>query len=499
MTNQFNIPIIDVDVCQERVRSLLTAAFVCILCTACGTTTEQRAANSANLDAYSQVAPKSLPKKNITSFTDALQCMDNLLARSRTPEIVVSLRESRDGGGEIAGMEDMLMTSLSHMSRNSRSLRIVATDPDSDPYYRLVSEQQFKVPDVFIRMSAPQFDSQVQTHNNSGSLRLPILPMNSRLGIADNASIVSLDMNMGSTKSLQLIPGVFSRNSIMVVSGSNKASLSVGNSSMGGMDDGYNHYDTGSTESYFDDGLGDIDQSYGYDEVDTGYSIAKFTKFGTNFEMNFNYREGRHTAVRTLIELGVIELIGRYTNLPYQNCLKQSNDDEDTVYSSVSTQNSPVSQSRYGNANAALSTIELRPEGSDENLKYNSGDEVRLILTSSEEAYVYCYYQQYNGDIYQIFPTPYHGTNKLAANQSLALPGDRRLKIIANSPGSPEIIQCVAHSPQKVSLIPERLQRRGFEKLAYSSLAGLIQLHRNANDSYAESNMYMIYLRKTRY
>ena len=138
-------------------------------------------------------------------------------------------------------------------------------------------------------------------------------------------------------------------------------------------------------------------------------------------------------------------------------------------------------------------TVSLRPTGTTA-AKYTLGDEIEFTLSVSKDAYVYCYMQQYNGDIYQIFPTPFHGSNRLYANQIIDLPGDSRLKITADSPGPREEIQCVGHEPDKMKNLSQSLQNRTFERLSYPSLNKIIEQHRSGNSEYSQSNPFILHL-----
>jgi len=476
---------------QLRISRIAVAMTTAVIVSGCSSMATQKLSEPL-ADTYTSVLPKSHPRKTITSFTTALQCMDALLFENKTPEILVSLVPAQDGTGMISGMEDMVMTSLSEMSAISNVVKVVANSPDMDPFYTHNNTQNFKAPDVFIRMSAPQFEKQVQGSNSSGSLQVPILPLDGELGSDHKASIVSIDMNMGQGDTLQLLPGVFSRNSITIVTGRMNGAVSLGDasgdSSAGYQDDYFYGEDT---DTEFTD---DFAKHMGSD-----FSVGRITKFGVNFRMNFNYREGKHAAVRTLVELGVIELVGKYANLPYYKCFTDASASTDYV-----SQDQGVNhvQLKVGDENNVTNSVlpksgrdrplvlNLDPVGFGHPLTFNRGDEIQLAVSVSSDAYVYCYLQQYNGDIYQIFPTPYHQTNMLFADQKISLPGDNRLKITVDSPE--EKIQCAAHASNKITNISKNLTERTFSKLNYNSLAELLEQHRLENSEFSKSETLVI-------
>jgi len=119
-------------------------------CTASGNPTSTFV---TQLDPYSQVAPEAVPRKTITSFTAALQCMDGLLGSSQSEEILVGMTPVNEMGGSVVGIADMLMTSLSTMSSNSKLVKVIATSPTNSDYYEHASNQNFIAPEVFIRIS----------------------------------------------------------------------------------------------------------------------------------------------------------------------------------------------------------------------------------------------------------------------------------------------------------------------------------------------------------
>lgn len=463
-------------------RQLISVILATTSISGCSMASPQALPGRVGVDTYTGVLPKSSPSKTITSFTEALQCMDNLLETSDTPELLVSLAPAYAIDGSVTGIEDMLMTSLSTMALESNAIKVVANNPNDDPFYQHSEKQSFRAPDFFIRMSAPQFEDQVKSKDSSGSLQVPLVPLDAQIGNASDTSIVSIDMNMGQSDNLQLIPGIFSRNSIKVFNSRINGSASIGDPTQGSFDD----FDTESEFDLDEFGTEDIVFDKHLGGMGPLSSVGRITKFGIDFQMNFNYREGRHAAVRTLIELGVIELIGKHTKLPYQNCL--TGDSAEKL--PIPKNNSPLADTTPDMPNNT--TLQLLPKDTSTPVSYQHGDELKLTLTTPLEAYVFCYYQLHTGDIHQIFPTQYHSTNLLPANTSIDLPGDDRLKITIDSPGPDEKIQCIAHAPDQIGGFPEQLTVKNFEKLPMTSLQQLFDLHRLHSSKHMISDTFVI-------
>src|SRR5262249_49042239 len=129
------------------------------------------------------------------------------------------------------------------------------------------------IPQFDIKGSITQWDENVI--RNQKDLGLSYRPF-VNLGISRDAasSILALDLSVLRTEDLSLMPGVTSRNSVVI-----------------------------------------LRQGKGFD-VDAAYS-----KFGISYAMNFSQSEGQSQALRGLVALAVIELMGKLTRTPYWTCL----------------------------------------------------------------------------------------------------------------------------------------------------------------------------------
>src|SRR5205823_6745320 len=123
-----------------------------------------------------------------------------------------------------------------------------------------------------IRGSISQLDENLAKKQNEGSITIA----GAGGGMAKSASsaILGLDLNVISTKDYALIPGVSVHNSVAI----------------------------------YKEGSG----------IDTE---AEFKKFGISYGQSLTRAEGNAQALRTLVELASIELIGKLTKTPYWSCL----------------------------------------------------------------------------------------------------------------------------------------------------------------------------------
>ena len=226
-----------------------------------------------------RVGPEQVPFRSITGFSGALRCMDNMLIDYGVRDISMLVEELTDNTKKInAGTRDMLITAVSDMTRRSRAVRVVAFGKDATNAISFLASAQRQsayevIPQYDIKGSVSQFDENVI--RNQKDLGIGIQSY-LNLGIArDSASsILGLDLSVLATRDLSVISGVTSRNSVVILKGGK-----------------------------------------GFD------GDAAYHKFGVNFSMTLSKSEGQAQALRGLVELAVVELIGKLTKTPYWTCL----------------------------------------------------------------------------------------------------------------------------------------------------------------------------------
>ncbi|MGH8602066.1 MAG: DUF4384 domain-containing protein [Gammaproteobacteria bacterium] len=227
---------------------------------------------------YLEVQPNTAPIRTITGFTEALHCMDQLLWAHEMRDIVITSAGLPDHTQKInAGTKDMLISAISRVSVRSGAFKFVDFDPtqvDVDELSKLIGVQaDFQIPNYYIRGAITQLDDNVTGSIEGVSIALPM----AEIGVSRDqiTSIISVDMNLISMTSRQVLSGVSANNSIVIV-----------RSGKG-----------------FDAG-------------------GKISKAGLSFNVSLNKSEGPSQAVRTLIELSTIELLGKLTQVPYWQCLQ---------------------------------------------------------------------------------------------------------------------------------------------------------------------------------
>ena len=264
---------------------LVTSLGLASLVTACFTPPE---------DVPVKARPDTSPVRTITSFSASLRCMDNLFTQYGITGWLVTSDGIPDATGEVsAGTKEMLITAISTASVKSNAFNFVDFESQSnvtvlasflaDPSNPNVPVPAgFEIPNHYVRGAISQLDSGVVAESVGGGAAFSTGSYGGDLGVSVDqvASVVSVDLNVGNVFTRQMMPGVSASNSI-TVRRSGKA-------------------------------------------ADAGATIDKL---GLNFNLSFDRSEGMHAAVRTLIELSTIEVLGKLTQVPYWRCLEieQSN------------------------------------------------------------------------------------------------------------------------------------------------------------------------------
>lgn len=273
MTNSFWQLAVPARRILPRVNGLATAAiFLAALLSACSS---NKPPDSVSV----LVQPKARPVHNVTSFEQSLSCMDALFIDYGINDIVITSQGIPDATGEIrTGTKEMLISAISRMSTRSRAFRFVDYDQrqfDINELQKLVGfTQNFLVPNYYIRGAITQFDEQVLSKSKSGGLSLEVFDVGSSRDKV--TSLVSIDLNVGDLLTRQILTGTSANNTIAV----SRAGRST-------------------------------DASGSIDKIDLGIS----------FNMNMNHSEGMHQSVRTLLQLSIIESMGKLTEVPYWRCL----------------------------------------------------------------------------------------------------------------------------------------------------------------------------------
>lgn len=218
------------------------------------------------------------PWRTITGFAEGLRCMDNQMIIYGVRDMPMLVEDLSDQTKKLsAGTRDMLISAVSDMSKRSRGIRLVTFGADVSNLANFHANAESKrpyqnIPLHDIRGSISQLDEAIFKKQMDGGITIG--PIGVGAAKSAEATVLAMDLSVISAMDYAVVPGVTARNSVMI----------------------------------YKEGAG----------VD---GEAEYKKLGLNFGMTLTRTEGRAQALRALIELSVIELIGKLTHTPYWSCL----------------------------------------------------------------------------------------------------------------------------------------------------------------------------------
>lgn len=441
-------------------------------------------------------APKNRPVKNVTGFTQALRCMDELFLAFDKKGIVVTSTGVPDETGKVkTGTKDMVVSAVNRMSLRSKAFEFIDFHSagggvdDLRLLFEAKGAQQIKMPDFYIRGSVTQMDDNVVRNNKGFGIAFPFLDFS--ISKDDSYDLLTIDMSIGDAATRQIVPETSVSNTIVVVKS--------GRSAEGG---------------------------------------GKIEKAGISFNLDLSRSEGTGAAMRSIVELSLIESLGKFTRVPYWKCLGiessnprmqetaldwyESATDKDKVlfvqrkltaigryrgpvngvltqqlgaaiaeYQSAAqltangqlnfetyfsllddTQNQLVALPNAGPRPAppsVASAVNTAPAGNTQgggggtapaalkvnltsdrgsNASYKVGELFNVSLSLAGRGQAYCYYEDASGNTARIFPNRFRANSELKAGEAVKLSGGG-FKIKFDRPGK-ERIACMASSQEVI-------------------------------------------------
>ena len=469
--------------------------------------------------------PEDRPQRSITGFTQALRCMDTLMLDYGVRDMTMLTEEITDETKKLnAGTRDMLISSVSDMSRRSRAVRLVAFGKDTTNVISFLASAQRQtayqaIPLYDIKGSISQFDENlIKNQKDLGFGFSPFI----NLGIARDAasSMLALDLSVLTTSDMAVLPGVTSRNSVVI-----------------------------------------LKQGSGFD------GDAAYHKFGINYSMNLARSEGQTQALRGLVELATVELVGKLTKTPYWSCLgvtdpkaneetrlemfdwyhamaatrveliayfqnqlrrrafydgpidgefnpaideaianyrealglsKKALLDEDFFYAFLAADHTkiprpdkpatmqataPTAAPAPALSATAPAAAAARPAQGPQaepmklllatqngQTSFASGESISLTVRPNRDAYVYCYLLDEQAKVTRFFPNRFAKDPLITAAQALQLPGKMRFQLAIKSRGAHESIACFATPKDVMAQLSGSVVGIDFEPLPVNSL-----------------------------
>lgn len=226
--------------------------------------------------------PVVRPTRSISSFSDSLRCMDHMLRDSRLPTTLITSKHIPDYSARVAvATKDMVITALSQMSRLSNAFRFVDYEVDiarQDTVQNLTTillnnnQMQLQRPALYLSGAITFVDQNVINNRFDTGLSGP--RVDAGYSQSRNATIIGLEMHLGDFRTRTLIPGLDSANEVIVGNGGHGIDLA-----------------------------------------------GRIGNYGVQFNVGRDYTQGSGSAVRTLVDLATIELVGKWARVPYWQCL----------------------------------------------------------------------------------------------------------------------------------------------------------------------------------
>lgn len=226
--------------------------------------------------------PVVRPVRSISNFSDSLVCMDHMLRAANVPPTLITSKQFIDFSGKVpVATKDMIVTSLSRMSRLSNAFRFVDYEVDiarQDTVQNLTTillnnnQMQLQRPALYVSGAIAFVDQNVIDSRISAGLSYTHLSPG--VSKSRSSTVVGLEAQLGDFRTRTIVPGLESANELVI----------------GGAGDG----------------------------IDVAGSIGVV---GLKLSTGRDYAMGMGSAVRTLVDLAMIELVGKWARVPYWQCL----------------------------------------------------------------------------------------------------------------------------------------------------------------------------------
>ena len=372
--------------------------------------------------------PKTPPVRKLTSFSNAMSCMDDLFLGYgvKTKYIGAISVPDQTGAGIGGGALSMLISAVSEMNRRSNAFQFVylpvsfAGDvPNAETgrfdFVQLMNHIQIALqgrrelidmPDYLLIASVSELDQHVIRRGVGGGIDL------TEIGIGASGerqvSVMTTDFNVADGKSFKILNGKNATNTVAIINR----------------------------------GAGvDLD--------------ARFEGAGGFLTLAINHAEGHHAALRNLIQLSAIETLGKLSQVPYQRCL-------------VQRRAAPRAVTSTGVSAITLTT----PRG--DNPRYRVGDKIEVNVSPNRTADVFCYYENAKGKIWQVRPNKFQPRTTLGARETARIPGTPRFDLVLDTAPATEKLMCLATPAETAGAIVQRLPntatRTDLQPLAARSL-----------------------------
>lgn len=269
---------------QSAACPLVSAVFavLIVLLQGCAAPLDSRKDAAFQSYAYTADRPVVRPTRSISSFSDSLMCMDRMLRESQLPTTLITSKQIPDFSSKVpAATKDMIITALSQMSRLSNAFRYVDYEVDiarQDSVQNLTTillnnnQMQLQRPALYVSGAIAYVDQNVI--NNRSDIGASGTRLDAAYSQNRNATVIALELHLGDFRTRTLIPGLDSANEVII--GSAGQGLDV---------------------------------------------AGRIGSYGVKFNVGRDYSLGVGGALRTLVDVAMIEMVGKWARVPYWQCL----------------------------------------------------------------------------------------------------------------------------------------------------------------------------------
>ena len=267
---------------QQGRRLVATLLATLLLMSGCSTPMDARKDASFQSYAHASDRPTTRPVRSLSSFSDSLMCMDRLFRDAQIPTTLITSKQIPDFSGRVpVATKDMIITAISQMSRLSNAFRYVDFEVDiarQDTVQNLttilLNNNQIRLqrPALYVSGAVAFVDQNVI--NNRFDVGTSASRLETGYSRDKSATIIGMELHLGDFRSRTLIPGLDSANEVIVGAGGQGLDLA-----------------------------------------------GRISDYGWQFNVGRDYTQGSGAAVRTLVELAMIELAGKWARVPYWQCL----------------------------------------------------------------------------------------------------------------------------------------------------------------------------------
>ncbi len=261
---------------------VLLALLALLILSGCATPMDARKDRQFQSYAYTSDRPAVRPTRSLSSFSESLMCMDRMLRESQLPTTLITSKSIPDFSSRVpAAAKDMIITALSQMSRLSHAFRFVDYEVDiarQDTVQNLTTillnnnQMQLQRPALYVSGAIAYVDQNVISNRFDAGTSASRL--DTGYSQSKNATVIGLELHLGDFRTRTLIPGLDSANEVII----------------GGAGQGLD-------------------------------LAGRIGNYGVKFNVGRDYSIGAGGALRTLVDLGMIEMVGKWARVPYWQCL----------------------------------------------------------------------------------------------------------------------------------------------------------------------------------